>query len=888
MRLIASESYPGGVSATSARSITNWIMVRNLLLCALFAPVAFSSFTGTGRETAATCTYKPNCDLGHGTRDSAPAKTKEECCALCKAKAGCAAGVLSGGTCWFKTAANIGHGCSHSSRVDYACFSGNAPPGPPPPPSCNDPTCIALKNEYDAIKNDTCAKVVSQAPAPNAQDIASFMKLYQAFTGQKGQNEQAIIDLATKILGQSQMAAFLSRPDTFSAGGLDAAMVQCAVMTEATSTGLAEFAKVSSANKALITKLFADPILMRDMLVAGGAVSSETDKGRPGPKQYGAAMAIYQKIIAASETLTRVIENEKAKVTSSASLWDDRSQQTVLKRFALGLALEHAVPIHLHYRTKECDQDYDWCPANDPPADFNVTIVDPVARYMHYENAYKAGELDPAFEVLSAFECKHTSNSPASDEDLAWIRASMGIYRPENIAMSYHWRYARSVSTDVAYGDPMCAKWGPAVCSGHYAEIPAADGVCGPRAFFGRATRLAFGLPTWGATQPGHAAMSTWSPDEGWHTLLGAGWPSCWWGARSGSDWVLETKAREVRTDFQKVLRGTWVSIALGEAPAGIDWGHGGSASGYGQGGPWAALMLYAKKISAAKPPVPRAIGPAVVPSKVAALIAAWPTQLPTPQVTVAANKITIPAAAYTSKNRSCSLSVMKSNEAPYDTQQITHNGCRSSVGPPCAAPTGSSWQYTVDAENDGDYFLTANFTTWHMDQDLLLSVNGGKELTVPVYYTVGWWNQTQPIEVSLQKGNNTLSFYRTTTRPLVFKAFYLYKSKPGSIPLPPSNYTPSPAPHYPNASQYIEVAADTTCVKQGITPVPQQDCSRACLALGFKGTGPRARPNISGCFVMTEGQYAGNCNYNTNASATCTPPCTLYGAIVRSLCIRA
>jgi len=621
----------------------------------------------------------------------------------------------------------------------------------------------------------------------------------------------------------------------------------------------------------------------------GGAVSSESDKGKPGPQQYGQAMKIYEKIIASSEVLRTLMgQDSQGEQSLSTSYWDDRSQENILKRFALGLALEHAVPIHLHYHTKECDQDYDWCPSNDPPADQNVTLVDPVARYHHYENAYKAGELDPAFEVLTAFECKHTSNSPASDEDLSWIRSSMGIYRPENIAMSYHWRYASSVSTDVAYGDPMCAKWGPDVCSGHYAEIPASDGVCGPRAFFGRFTRLAFGLPTWGATQPGHAAMTTWSPDEGWHVLLGAGWPFCWWGYRSGPDWIVEAKARENREDFQKVLRGTWASIALGEEPVSSNWGRQGSPAEYGKGGPWAALMLYAKKISAAKQAVPRAIGPSVVPSKVAAFIAAWGNKLPTPNVTESSGVITIPAAAFTSKNKSCSLSVMNSNEAPYVTQQITHNGCASPVGPPCFSPESSSWQYTVNVETEGDYFLTANFTTWHMDQDLLVSVNGGKEQSVPVFYTVGWWNQTQPVGVKLQKGANTLSFYRSTTRPLVFKAFYLYKAMPSNIPKPPANYTPSPAPHYPNASEYIEIPADTSCVKQGITPVPEEDCSRACLALGFKSTGDRARPNISGCFVLTEGQYAGNCNYNTNASATCEPPCTLFGSIVRSLCIRA
>merc|ERR1712100_768257 len=130
-------------------------------------------------------------------------------------------------------------------------------------------------------------------------------------------------------------------------------------------------------------------------------------------------------------------------------------------------------------------------------------------------------------------------------------------------------------------------------------------------------------------------------------------------------------------------------------------------------------------------------------------------------------------------------------------------------------------------------------------------------------------------------------TFSRTSTRALVFKEFFLYKAKP-TVVAPIAAYTPSPTPPFPNASQYIEVAATTTCAEQGILPVPEEDCDRACLALGFKGTGPRARPNISGCFVMTEGPYAGNCNYNTNTSATCTPPCTLYGSVVRSICLRA
>ena len=176
--------------------------------------------------------------------------------------------------------------------------------------------------------------------------------------------------------------------------------------------------------------------------------------------------------------------------------------------------------------------------------------------------------------------------------------------------------------------------------------------------------------------------------------------------------------------------------------------------------------------------------------------------------------------------------------------------------------------------------------STWHMDQDLNVSVNGAAARSVPVYYTVGWWNQTLPIEVALRAGTNTLSFTRTSGRPLVIKAFRLYRKKP-SVPAPIDDYTPSPPPPFPPTGAYIEVPADTNCVKQGITPVPEEDCDRACYALGFKYTGPRARQNISGCFVLAEGQYKGNCNFNTNTSATCTPPCHLMDSMVQSLCIR-
>eukprot|EP00039_Didymoeca_costata_P016028 m.279956 g.279956 ORF g.279956 m.279956 type:complete len:770 (+) comp16323_c13_seq1:95-2404(+) len=750
--------------------------------------------------------------------------------------------------------------------------------GPPPPSPCTGP-CATLLVKYGTMLNETCAKVTAKAPTLNAADEAAFMKLYQNFTGGNSTVEAPVVAAAEKLLDASDVQAFLSAPDSFVPGGLDADMVLCATLTESTPLGLAEFASMGSEEMDAVSALLNNTILMRDMLVAGGAVASETDKGgNVVGKKFGQAMAIYLKLQQASPMLRAALEATRGDPT----YWDDRSQGNILKRLALGTALGHAVPIHQHYPDPDCDSAYDWCPQKATP--LNESEVDPVARYLHYENAYHNGELDPATEVLTGFECKHTTNSPASNSDLSWIRASMFIYRPDHVATTdYSWRYARAVRTEVAYGDPQCASM-PGACDGHYAEIPAADGVCGPRAFFGRYTRLAFGMPTWGATQPGHAAMTTWAPD-GWHVLLGASWPFCWWGDRGGPDFYLEAQARENRGDFQQVLRGTWLSQALGEEPVGQSWGRSNDPKSWGQGGPWAALMLYAKKISVAKnPPTTREIGPSVVPTKVAALAAKWSQPQPAEKITTTPEgNIRIPASVYSMKNRSAAVSVNPSADAG---QQLMHGGCASSVGPPCTDVPTSMFGYSVPITTAGTYYLTANITTWHPNQDMNVTVNDGSSQAVPMQYTVGWWNETQPIAVTLTAGNNTIAFTRTTVRPVVYKNFMLYKVKP-NIPKPPANYTPVPSPPSPPPGAYIEIPADTTCEKQGILPVPADDCSRACVALGFKASGPRSRPNISGCFVMTQGQYENDCNYNTNASATCTPPCTLYGAVVRSLCIR-
>jgi hypothetical protein len=515
----------------------------------------------------------------------------------------------------------------------------------------------------------------------------------------------------------------------------------------------------------------------------------------------------------------------------------------------------------------------------------NQTLLDPVARYLHFEGAYLAGDLDPAFEVLTAFECSLVADSNALDEDLLWLRTTMSNYRPDYIARDYSWRYIQAVHQEVPYGDTQCPVLKPGVCNGHYSQIPVGGGVCGPRAFFSRFARKSFGLPTWGVTQPGHAAMSSWSPEENWHIQLGASWDYSWWGPRGGNDFFVEAQARELRPSFQQVLRGGWVARSLGEAPVDGSWGPR-NPSAYGKGGLWSALMLYAKKlaVNASSPLPPRPIGPSVVPTKVAALLAAWPEQWPVPNITVDSNgTITIPGAA-ASISRGAPAQTMKSYDL-LGQQLVTLEG--SYVN-----PASSAFSYELPAAAQAStMFLTANFSTWHIDIDLQLQVNNASLDSlqpVPVFFSFGYWQQTQPIPVQLNAGKNVLTFMRQgeIMAPMAIKEVFLYINKP-DIPLPRSNYTPAPPAPRPN--KFIEVPDDTTCAKQGITEVPAQFCQQACEALDFKYSGEKARVNMTGCFVLTSGALNGTCSFNSNTTAAVCPqqPCTFDGSIAQQLCLR-
>lgn len=718
-------------------------------------------------------------------------------------------------------------------------------------------------DKYSALLNKTCSAALAQAPVLPTAAALNFMNAYTAYDGYTSENDT--IKMAGELLALEDVQTFFTAPDSFDQGGLDADLVLCAVLVEAMPAGLANFAAQGESQAAIVDDMLANTRLLRDMLVAGGASNGK----------YGEAATILKGILDVSTVLS---SSTTSSVKSNPTTpWDDRSQdkETVLYRAAIATAMEHAVPIHHRFTQSSSPP---WGPTSDPTA----LDIDPIARYMHYETAYLAGDLDPAFEVTTSFEMRQTINADATDSDMSWMRETMGIFTPDSIAMNYSvgrdWRYAETVHNHVSYVHTHCPQENyTAVCSGHYSMIPAKGGICGFRAFWGRITRKAFGIPTWGARHSGHAAMTAWNP-QGWVIMLadadwahGEGFSAP---VQSGLDFHLDVQARELRSTYQHFLRGSWLARAHNETVVNrgwnCNWGGHGNCNGFGAGGLWNALMLYQKKATvAAVTTIPtRSIGASTVPTKVDALLANWFTPVTLPDVTTDVDgTINIPATAFDASLTTASVTIMKS--ANENGTQIMHNGGDF------YKPNDAALVYEFTAETAGMFYLTANHSTWHTDQDLMLEVNGKKMSNVPVYLTLGYWNETQSVEINLVKGSNTLSFTRLSLSQTTFKNFNLYTTKPQIRAPPGGGFTPKEIEPPPAADSFLLEPPSTSCILQGLENVPEELCTAACLLVANRtNTGTKSFTNVKGCFAIMSGQWMTNCNYNRDTSVVCTPPC--------------
>lgn len=172
-------------------------------------------------------------------------------------------------------------------------------------------------------------------------------------------------------------------------------LVKSAIIAQSTPQRLADFASKSKRNKKLLKRLFGDTQLMKEMLLHGGAAKYE----------YGEAIRIFVDCMEIHKGPKKKPAGEAEDYVDEEDFEDDEWSK-VHRKIALACALELASPV------REFD---------------TATNIDPVARYKHFVEAHKAGELDPAFPYFSIWEMRQIVNCDAPNDQMTWCRKMVSI-----------------------------------------------------------------------------------------------------------------------------------------------------------------------------------------------------------------------------------------------------------------------------------------------------------------------------------------------------------------------------------------------------------------------------------------------------------------------------
>ncbi len=504
---------------------------------------------------------------------------------------------------------------------------------------------------------------------------------------------------------------------------LDEALAIYAVISSASPFRLASYAEQGPKQEKLIDQLLASKQLMLQMLVADG----------PDENKFGPALEIYQAIQKAS----------------------GRAREGLFQRLAMAVALEHADPIQLDVPME----------SGDAPQ-----YADPVQRYLSYEKAYLAGDLDPGFEKLDTWNLRMVVDGDEPDEISAWGRQMLRNYRPDLVAMEdYDWRYVKSVDTEINYTSKYEQMGWDRPDLQRYQNILANGGICGRRAYFGRFILRAFGIATTARSQPGHAALVHWTP-HGWVPCLGGGWGS---GNRAifnhyptDLDFLASTQARENPQSFMKVKRAQWIGNARGE---GMQYGYRDnirirhlrkyveqSVDELEVPEFWGSVACIKQEMLVAdlNATTRDAVGEDLGESNESLLEEA----IPQTEISEAERQITvdgkgvirIPAAATTQPtNNTNVIRFMPSNQGGMQLHYSRYG-------------SADSFEYTFDAPKAGKYQLAARLVTPAPKQHLFLKVNDAEDrIDITLPYTIGMWGMLDPVEIELKKGKNILTFYR-------------------------------------------------------------------------------------------------------------------------------
>jgi hypothetical protein len=552
---------------------------------------------------------------------------------------------------------------------------------------------------------------------------------------------------AAKQVHEKTMATTWQAMDALGMSGilgsdsLDGKLAQYTVIKDATPSGLAQFSEKSPGNAKLVQELLSNEALMIQMLVADG----------PNSGKYGEAMKIYTDI-------------QKASASAKDGLF---------QRLALAVSLAHAMPIEKRASVGGDSKEGDETVAG---SNGSANAIDPVKRYLSYEKWYLDGELDPGFKDLSVWNLAMAVDGSDPDEVLAWGRKMLDNLRPDCIPRNGDTSiYVDIVDKEIAYTSSMVKEDRPELA--FMQNILSNGGVCGRRAFFGRFTLQAFGIPTAARKEPGHATLAHWHP-HGWATRLGGtskpgedwrpggrGFYASMNDSRSGPygadvNFHASSRSREDATAFMRVKRAQWTGALLDEQlkPGLITW------SGKTRGPApkkkgeiekpifWNELALHEQRRIIAGLKKSGASGS----SSTTAVAAMAPAA--TGKITIDdKGVITIPSAA--SSNPSQSIRKGSRHGLRDIIVFVENKAGETHLHLSRYATEADSFEYAFDALKAGKYKLEADVVTPRPNQILFTSVNGGADVEWTLPYTMGMWDKATPVVIELKAGGNVLKF---------------------------------------------------------------------------------------------------------------------------------
>jgi len=468
-------------------------------------------------------------------------------------------------------------------------------------------------------------------------------------------------------------------------------MLKGTIIVQATPAGLAEFCSQDKKHGKMIDHLFKEIGLMKEMISNGGAKDGN----------YGGAMKIYMTIF--------------------ATFSDEPDEFTPInKKIALAIALELATPM--------------W--------EFDTKIeVKPVERYLHYRDAFKAGELDPAFPHLSVWELRHVVNSDARNDELKWGRSMLMNYAPYiSVVTDLSLQYTYILETDVLMrnpswtGDPRTYQM---VLSGGGKEMV--------NAWFGRFICKAFGIPTWGCEQGGKHGFTKWTK-EGWVTCMGMAWDECEWDEATGIDFKGETDARAAVSEedyYKKVILLECLAEVMDSRRGTIPEDERTILHPLRM---WRSLSIVQKAVllEHTAPENFNREGESPVKTNPEKYKEIFENDLPDNDIKTKKDKVVIPmGVAHTLFGSIMQIACFKGGK------QINFAGA-------------GSFDFELPQKMERKtYKFTAEVNTVHRKQGMTtIAVSGGTSVAIPIPYTVGEWQKTSPIEIELS-GGDVLTFNR-------------------------------------------------------------------------------------------------------------------------------